>query len=126
MDKVLDQKRAGHYLYPPIDPFDQRMMEVGDGHRIYVEQCGNPQGIPVLVLHGGPGGGCSPAMRRYFDPKVYRIVLFDQRGCGRSRPHASVENNTTWHLVADIEKIRTAFEIDRWIVFGGSWARRWR
>jgi proline iminopeptidase len=80
------------------------MLDVGDGHRIYMEQCGNPKGIPVVVLHGGPGGGCSPAMRRYFDPAEYRIVLFDQRGCGRSRPHASVEANTTWHLVADIER----------------------
>ncbi|MGO4914569.1 prolyl aminopeptidase [Pseudogemmobacter sp. W21_MBD1_M6] len=121
MDKIADQKRAAHFLYPPIDPFDQRMLDVGDGHRIYVEQCGNPDGMPVVVLHGGPGGGCSPSMRRYFDPSVYRIILFDQRGCGRSRPHASVEANTTWHLVADIERIREACGIDRWVVFGGSW-----
>ena len=121
MDKVLGQKRAGTPLYPPIDPFDQRMLDVGDGHRVYVEQCGNPDGIPVVVLHGGPGGGCSPTMRRFFDPAVYRIVLFDQRGCGRSRPHASVEANTTWHLVADIEAIRQELEIASWIVFGGSW-----
>lgn len=97
------------------------MLDVGDGHRLYVEQCGNPDGIPVVVLHGGPGGGCSPTMRRFFDPSVYRVVLFDQRGCGRSRPHASVENNTTWHLVADIERIRAALGIGRWVVFGGSW-----
>ncbi|MEM8729943.1 MAG: prolyl aminopeptidase [Pseudomonadota bacterium] len=121
MDKSADQKRAVQYLYPPIDPFDQRMMDVGQGHQLYVEQCGNPTGLPVVVLHGGPGGGCSPAMRRYFDPSVYRIVLFDQRGCGRSRPHAAVTHNTTWHLVADIEKIREDLGIDRWIVFGGSW-----
>jgi len=121
MDKVAGQKNASSYLYPPIDPFDQRMLDVGDGHRIYVEQCGRRDGIPVIVLHGGPGGGCSPSMRRYFDPSVYRIVLFDQRGCGRSRPHASVEANTTWHLVADIERIRQALDVDRWIVFGGSW-----
>ncbi|WP_099824948.1 prolyl aminopeptidase [Oceaniglobus indicus] len=121
MDRTSGQKSAAHYLYPPLDPFDQRMMEVGDGHRIYVEQCGKPDGIPVIVLHGGPGGGCSPSMRRYFDPSVYRIILFDQRGCGRSRPHASVEANTTWHLVADIERIRAAMAVDRWIVFGGSW-----
>lgn len=121
MAKAASEKRATDYLYPPIDPFDQRMLEVGDGHRVYVEQCGNPNGIPVVVLHGGPGGGCSPAMRRYFDPEVYRIILFDQRGCGRSRPHASVENNTTWHLVRDIELIRTTLDIDRWVVFGGSW-----
>ncbi|WP_170391742.1 prolyl aminopeptidase [Ruegeria arenilitoris] len=121
MDKYPDQKRAVQYLYPPVDPFDQRVVDMGDGHRIYVEQCGNPDGIAVVVLHGGPGGGCSPAMRRYFDPEVYRVILFDQRGCGRSRPTASVENNTTWHLVADIERLRKLFEIDDWIVFGGSW-----
>ncbi|WP_170372438.1 prolyl aminopeptidase [Ruegeria arenilitoris] len=121
MDKYPDQKRAVQYLYPPVDPFDQRVVDMGDGHRIYVEQCGNPDGIAVVVLHGGPGGGCSPAMRRYFDPEIYRVILFDQRGCGRSRPTASVENNTTWHLVADIERLRKLFEIDDWIVFGGSW-----
>ena len=121
MDQRSGQKRAVDFLYPPVDPFDQRVMDMGEGHRIYVEQCGNPNGIPVLVLHGGPGGGCSPAMRRYFDPAVYRVVLFDQRGCGRSRPHATVENNTTWHLIKDIEAIRTVLGIDRFIVFGGSW-----
>ncbi len=121
MDKYPDQKRAVQYLYPPVDPYDQRMLSVGQGHQIYVEQCGNPDGIPVVVLHGGPGGGCSPSMRRYFDPAVYRVVLFDQRGCGRSRPHASVADNTTWHLVADIELIRETLEIRSWVVFGGSW-----
>lgn len=121
MDQRSGQKRAVEFLYPPIDPFDQRVLDVGDGHRIYVEQCGNPHGIPVLVVHGGPGGGCSPAMRRYFDPAVYRVVLFDQRGCGRSRPHASVDQNTTWHLVADIEEIRRVLEIEKFICFGGSW-----
>lgn len=121
MDKFSGQKRAVQYLHPPIDPFDQQMIDVGDGHKVYVEQSGRRDGKPVVVLHGGPGGGCSPAMRRYFDPSVYRVILFDQRGCGRSRPHASVENNTTWHLVADIERIRALLEIDRWTVFGGSW-----
>ncbi|MDJ0822678.1 MAG: prolyl aminopeptidase [Paracoccaceae bacterium] len=121
MDKFPSQKRAVQYLYPPLDPFDQRMIDVGDGHRVYVEQSGQPKGIPVIVLHGGPGGGCSPAMRRYFDPNVYRVILFDQRGCGRSRPHASVKDNTTWHLVADIELIRETLGIDQFIVFGGSW-----
>ncbi|AGI70024.1 proline iminopeptidase Pip [Octadecabacter antarcticus 307] len=121
MDKASGQKRAVSHLYAPIDPFDQQMLDMGDGHRIYVEQCGNPDGVPVVVFHGGPGGGCSPMMRRYFDPTVYRIILFDQRGCGRSRPHASVENNTTWHLVADIELIRTTMGIANWVVFGGSW-----
>ena len=108
-------------LYPPIEPFRQQVLEMPGGHRVYVEQCGNPEGQPVIVLHGGPGGGCSPGMRRFFDPKRYRVVLFDQRGCGRSKPHASVENNTTWDLVADIERIRAELGIDRWAVFGGSW-----
>ncbi|MGR3712178.1 MAG: prolyl aminopeptidase [Shimia sp.] len=121
MDKNSGQKRAVQYLYPPVEPFDQRMLDVGDGHHVYVEQSGNPQGLPVVVVHGGPGGGCSPAMRRYFDPTVYRIILFDQRGCGRSRPHASIDTNTTWHLVADMELIRTTLGIPEWIVFGGSW-----
>lgn len=121
MDHRSGQKRASDVLYPPIDPFDQRVLDVGDGHRLYVEQCGNPDGVAVLVLHGGPGGGCSPSMRRYFDPATYRIILFDQRGCGRSRPHASIEANTTWHLVQDIEVIRQTLGLDRMIVFGGSW-----
>ena len=121
MDKVLGQISAAAHLYPPIDPFDQRMLDVGDGHRVYVEQCGNPDGIPALVLHGGPGGGCSPAMRRFFDPERYRVILFDQRGCGRSRPSGSVEANTTWHLVEDIELIRKTFGIERFTLFGGSW-----
>ncbi|MGR3502148.1 prolyl aminopeptidase [Pseudaestuariivita sp.] len=121
MDKYPSQKTAGSALYPPIDPFDQAMLEVGDGHRIYVEQCGARDGIPVVVLHGGPGGGCSPSMRRYFDPDVYRVILFDQRGCGRSQPHASVAHNTTWDLVNDIELIRSRLGIEKWVVFGGSW-----
>ena len=121
MDRPAGKKGASHFLYPPIDPFDQRIVDVGDGHRVYVEQCGSPHGQPVVVLHGGPGGGCSPAMRRYFDPTHFRVILFDQRGCGRSRPHASVEANTTWHLVGDIEHIRKMLGIERWIVFGGSW-----
>jgi len=121
MYKSVGQMSAAQTLYPSIEPLDQRMIDVGDGHQVYFEQCGNPNGIPVVICHGGPGGGCSPAMRRYFDPEVYRVVLFDQRGCGRSRPHASVEHNTTWHLVADMERIRTLLDIDLWIVFGGSW-----
>ena len=120
MDRNTQQTTASA-LYPPIDPYDQRMVEVGDGHSLYVEQCGNPRGIPVVVLHGGPGGGCSPMMRRFFDPAVWRIVLFDQRGCGRSRPHASVEANTTWDLVGDIDSLRRLLGIDAWAVFGGSW-----
>ena len=121
MDRSSEKKTASQFLYPPIDPFDQRMLDVGNGHRVYVEQCGNPHGAPVVVLHGGPGGGCSPAMRRYFDPTHYRVILFDQRGCGRSRPHASVEHNTTWDLIRDIEQIREVLHVDRWVVFGGSW-----
>ncbi|QDY71452.1 prolyl aminopeptidase [Qingshengfaniella alkalisoli] len=121
MEQFAGSKPVSSLLYPALNPFSQRMLEVGDGHQIYVEQCGNPEGLPVVVLHGGPGGGCSPTMRRYFDPAVYRIILFDQRGCGRSKPHASVEANTTWHLVADIERIRETLGLDRWMVFGGSW-----
>ncbi|WP_417269271.1 prolyl aminopeptidase [Celeribacter sp.] len=121
MNKVSGQKSAYSYLYPQIVPNDHMMLDVGDGHEIYVEECGNPDGIPVVVLHGGPGGGCSPYMRRFFNPELYRVILFDQRGCGRSRPFASVEANTTWHLIDDIETIRRHCGIDRWIVFGGSW-----
>jgi proline iminopeptidase len=108
-------------LYPPLEPFRQQLLDMPGGHRVYVEQCGRADGAPVVVLHGGPGGGCSPGMRRFFDPRHYRAVLFDQRGCGRSSPHASVENNTTWDLVADIERIRVDLGIERWTVFGGSW-----
>ena len=115
------QQSLDTILYPHIDPFRQNIIDVGDSHQIYLEECGNPEGIPILVLHGGPGGGCSSNMRRYFDPSEYRVILFDQRGCGRSRPHASVENNTTWKLVYDIEKIRTHLAINKFILFGGSW-----
>ncbi len=108
-------------LYPEIEPFESGMLPVGDGHTLYYEQCGNPDGKPVVFLHGGPGAGCSTRSRRFFDPTRYRIVLFDQRGAGRSLPHASLESNTTWHLVADIERLRIHLGIDRWQVFGGSW-----
>ncbi len=113
-------------LYPPIEPYEHGMLPVSDGHELYWEACGNPEGKPVVFLHGGPGGGCTPDHRRYFDPERYRILLFDQRGCGRSTPHASdpaadLSSNTTWHLVADIERLRESFGIDRWQVFGGSW-----
>lgn len=121
MYKSAGQMTAAQTLYPAIEPFDQRMIDVRDGHSVYFEQCGNPDGIPVLVCHGGPGGGCSPAMRRYFDPEIYRVILFDQRGCGRSKPHANVEYNTIWHLIADMEKIREFLGIDIWLLFGGSW-----
>ena len=108
-------------LYPPVDPYETGMLPVGDGHSIYYERSGRPGGKPAVFLHGGPGGGFSPEHRRLFDPDVYDTVLFDQRGCGRSTPHAELEANTTWHLVADIERLREFVGADRWLVFGGSW-----
>lgn len=108
-------------LYPEIEPYNQFFLDVGDGHQLYVEEAGNPKGQPAVFLHGGPGGGFSPKHRRLFDPKHYRIVLFDQRGSGKSTPHASLQNNTTWDLVSDLEKLRTHLGIQRWLVFGGSW-----
>ncbi len=108
-------------LYPPIEPNFTGFLEVGSGHQLYYEECGNPSGRPVVFLHGGPGGGCTPGMRRFWNPETYRIILFDQRGSGKSKPHASLENNTTWNLVDDIEVLRAALQIDRWQVFGGSW-----
>ena len=108
-------------LYPPIEPYAAGMLDVGDGHSIYWERCGTPSGKPAVFLHGGPGGGCGPDQRRQFDPALYDVLLFDQRGCGRSKPFASLEANTTWHLVADIEKLREMVGCDKWLVFGGSW-----
>ena len=108
-------------LYPPIEPFKSGTLDTGDGHQIYWELCGNPQGQPAVFLHGGPGSGCSTDHRRLFDPQRYCVLLFDQRGCGRSRPVASLESNTTWHLVADIERLRAMLGVERWLVFGGSW-----
>ncbi|MGB7923616.1 MAG: prolyl aminopeptidase [Pyrinomonadaceae bacterium] len=108
-------------LYDSIEPFDSGRLPVSPVHTIYYEQCGNPEGQPVVFLHGGPGGGIVPDYRRYFDPEAYRIVLFDQRGAGQSTPHANLEDNTTWHLVADIEKLREHLGIESWMVFGGSW-----
>lgn len=108
-------------LYPEIEPFDSGMLPVSALHTLYYEQCGNPHGKPAVFLHGGPGAGCNAKCRRFFDPKVYRIVLFDQRGCGRSTPHAELRENTTWDLVADIERLREHLRIDHWQVFGGSW-----
>jgi len=108
-------------LYPPIEPFRTGRLRVSDLHEIYFEESGNPQGKPVVFVHGGPGGGTDPRQRRFFDPRAYRIVLFDQRGCGRSTPHAELRANTTWDLVADMEKLRAHLGIERWQVFGGSW-----
>lgn len=113
-------------LYPPIEPYATGRLAVGDGHELYWEECGNPDGKPAVFIHGGPGGGITPNYRRYFDPARYRIVLFDQRGCGRSTPHASapdadLSTNTTWHLVDDLEKLRADRGIEAWQVFGGSW-----
>ena len=110
-----------HQLYPPIEPYETGMLDVGDGHRIRYERVGTPGAKPAVFLHGGPGGGISPEHRRLFDPARYDLMLFDQRGCGQSQPHAGLEANTTWHLVADIERLRERVGVDRWLVFGGSW-----
>ena len=107
-------------LYPKIKPYDSGFLNV-DEHQVYFEQCGNPNGKPALFLHGGPGGGGSEDVRRFFNPNLYRIVVFDQRGCGRSKPHGCLENNTTWDLVSDIENLRKKLSIEKWLVFGGSW-----
>ncbi|PRP93300.1 Proline iminopeptidase [Enhygromyxa salina] len=108
-------------LYPAIEPHEQGRLRVSNTHELYWEVSGNPQGKPVVFVHGGPGGGTSASQRQFFDPAAYRIVLFDQRGCGKSTPHANLEDNTTWHLVADMEALRERLGIDRWQVFGGSW-----
>jgi proline iminopeptidase len=108
-------------LYPPIEPYEDGKLAVSPLHTLHYEVCGNPAGTPVVFLHGGPGGGTNADHRRFFDPSAYRIVLFDQRGAGRSTPHASLEENTTWHLVADIERLRAHLGVERWVVFGGSW-----
>jgi len=108
-------------LYPPIEPYETGWLDVGDGHRVYWELSGNPKGKPAVFLHGGPGGGFSPSHRQLFDPDRYRVLLFDQRGCGRSTPYASLEANTTWHLVADMERFRQMMGVEQWLVFGGSW-----
>ena len=108
-------------LYPPIEPYESGRIDVGDGHSVYYERCGRRGAKPAVFLHGGPGGGCSPDHRRLFDPERYDVLLFDQRGCGRSEPHARLEGNTTWTLVADIERLRKLCGFDKWLVFGGSW-----
>ncbi len=108
-------------LFSNIQPYTNNYIKTNDGYKIYFEECGNKDGLPVIVIHGGPGAGCNPNMRRYFDPKFYRIILFDQRGCGKSIPHASIINNTTWDLIDDIEKIRKKLNINKFLIFGGSW-----
>jgi proline iminopeptidase len=119
MDMHGSERRT---LYPEIEPYRSGMLDVGDGHSLHWELCGNPEGKPVVFLHGGPGSGSSPDHRRQFDPERYNILVFDQRGCGKSTPFASLEANTTWHLVEDIEKLRTEVaHVDKWQVFGGSW-----
>ena len=115
------KRRSVHSLYPAIEAYHKGFLRVSEGHRIYYEESGNPKGKPAVFLHGGPGGGTEPKMRRFFNPRKYRIILFDQRGCGWSKPHASLVANTTWHLVADIEALRVKLGIERWLVFGGSW-----
>lgn len=109
------------FCYPPIEPYDSGMLDVGDGHQIYWERVGTPGAKPAVFLHGGPGGGCDADHRRVFDPAKYDVLLFDQRGCGRSLPHADLEANTTWHLVEDIERLREMCGVEKWQVFGGSW-----
>jgi len=109
------------HFYPPIDPYAVHHLRVSELHSLYLEECGHRNGLPVLFLHGGPGAGCEPWHRRFFDPARYRILLFDQRGCGRSKPHAELRDNTTAHLIDDIESIRRHLGIERWVVFGGSW-----
>jgi len=121
-DSNLAAAAAGkRRLFPSIEPFNSGWLKVPGGHDIYFEECGTPSGKPALMVHGGPGGGCNPAMRRYHDPARYRIVLFDQRGCGRSTPYASLEENTTWDLVADMERLRNHLGIEAWQLCGGSW-----
>lgn len=113
--------RLDNILYPPTEPFDSGFLDAGSGHELYYEQVGIPDGPPVVFLHGGPGGGGDTNARRFFDPARHRAILFDQRGAGRSRPLASLKDNTTWHLVADTERLREHLNIERWLVFGGSW-----
>ena len=117
----MDTAHLRKLLFAPIEPFNTLSLSVGEGHMLHVEECGRVDGLPVVTLHGGPGGGTSPSLRRFFDPDRYRIVLFDQRGCGKSTPHASLHANTTQDLIDDMERIRVSLGIDKWLIFGGSW-----
>lgn len=122
MDQVRDKAtEAAEVLHPPVDPFSTGMFEVPAGHRLYFERCGRADGLPVVFLHGGPGSGCNPGQRRFFDPRIWQAVLFDQRGCGRSLPAGSVRANTTEDLVQDLERLREHLGIPAWLLFGGSW-----
>ncbi|MBI3526499.1 MAG: prolyl aminopeptidase [Betaproteobacteria bacterium] len=119
---VVDQNQAvGEAFYPPIEPYRRDLLDVGGGHRVYFEESGNPHGIPVIFVHGGPGSQSRPAHRRFFDPDFYRIILFDQRGCGQSTPLGSLSENTTPHLIADMDRLRRHLKVERWLLFGGSW-----
>ena len=119
--KIKSASSTQRELYPAVEPYASGYLKVSELHELYWEECGNPRGKPAVFLHGGPGAGADARARRFFDPDAYRIIVFDQRGCGRSRPHASLVDNTTWDLVADIEKLRKHLQIDKWLVFGGSW-----
>ena len=121
MSDNVNNKAARRTLYPDIQPYRSGHLRVSDLHTVYYEECGNPEGKPAVFVHGGPGAGGDATPRRFFDPRRYRIVIFDQRGCGRSRPHAELRENTTWDLVADMEQLRQHLKIERWLVFGGSW-----
>jgi proline iminopeptidase len=118
---AVGQSSGRRGLYPEIDPYNFGWLKTDGPHEIFYEECGNPNGTPAVVLHGGPGGAINPTMRRFFDPQKYRVALFDQRGCGKSRPNASLEDNTTWALIEDIERLRVHLGIEKWVVFGGSW-----
>ena len=121
MNSGIPESSPANDLYPPIKPYDSGFLLVDGGHSVYWEVCGNPQGLPVLFLHGGPGSGCREKSRRFFDPARYRIILFDQRGCGRSTPTGSLIANTTAHLLDDIEQLRKTLSVSSWVLFGGSW-----
>ncbi len=121
LTRMTDSTAPLRSFYPPLEPYETGMLDVGDGHQLYYERCGTKGAKPAVFLHGGPGGGIGPDHRRLFDPALYDVLLFDQRGCGRSRPHADLNANTTWHLVDDIERLRALHQAEQWLVFGGSW-----